>query len=201
MGRETETRVVRHAGRARVEVNTGPRVIRVTLLETEEVFLEALEQNPRNRHPWLKLGAVLLMLGFFFGTLVVAEYRHGEKIQDLPWIPITLSGGVALYVFAPPAQRWRFRRQLRKHLTDPPTEAWFEFGESGYLSTGKGGRSAFYPWPTVHSVVESPYGLAIGTSKEVFQWIPKRAFENAQDYDTLLGWVTQKVSRFERVRR
>lgn len=103
----------------------------------------------------------------------------------------------------PIGQRRRLRKSLRKDLSNPPTEAWLEFAESGFMTSGKGGQSSFHPWATVPHAIEFSDGLLVyfGDNEYSFFWVPHSAFGSHQDYEVMLALVRAKVKRVDKSKR
>jgi hypothetical protein len=95
--------------------------------------------------------------------------------------------------------KWQFSRSLRKNLTQPPTQAWFEFADAGFLSAGRAGSSLHVPWTLVQRVIETRDGLLIGTGNDTYYWLPERVFASRVDFENLIGLIATKVTRFDRL--
>jgi len=102
-----------------------------------------------------------------------------------------------VWVLGPRSQREHALKNIRKQLTSPPTEAWFEFSEAGFMSTGQGGRSAFYPWTTVPKILQRPDGFLVYFDAHNYYWIPLHAFVSADDYRTAAELARSKVKLFQ----
>jgi len=177
-------------------VNTAGPVIRAHFLETEEYLLEAWARNPKKQRFWTIYAGVVIAIG-----LIVA-LELSKPRRDRFWWFAPAAGFVAamfaLYWFSPPGQRRQIRRTIRKQLVSPPAEAWFEFSDAGFLSTGRGGRSEFHPWSTVPKVVETPDGLLLYFHEHYYYWVPQRAFECPEDYDVVTKIAENKAMLFQR---
>src|SRR5258708_33998549 len=95
--------------------------------------------------------------------------------------------------------KWQLSRSFRKNLTQPPTQAWFEFADAGFLSAGRAGSSVHVPWTLVQRVIETRDGLLIGNGNDAFYWLPERVFASPADFKNLIGLITTKVTRFDRL--
>lgn len=173
--------------------------IRAKFLETPEHYLEAQDNNPRKSNFWVVAFGVVMLLSVLFSLQARLEIEKGDRHW---WVSVVAGGFAALLALlfiSPAGQRWQIRRRLRKELSDPPTTAWFEFGEDGFISTGQGGRTSFHPWPTIPKAVERKNGVVLYFDKDVYYWIPARAFERREGFDSFLQRVSDKVSNFKRL--
>jgi len=138
-----------------------------------------------------------LVIGVLISILTLLEPRRSR----LWWLPILFGFAFVFFGFSwisQTGQRWLLKRSFRKVLTDPPTQVWFEFGEAGFLSTGKGGSTAHTPWTLVPRVMERTDGVLIFNENNAYHWLPRRAFASEHDFASLLELIAAKVNNFER---
>jgi hypothetical protein len=184
-------------------VSANPKVIRATYLETEEHCLRAWGRNPKKPRFWLVL---CIAVPISFGVILLEEFKNTRSRRTVDWtavlVPIVVGLLLSLWI-SPLGQRWQLRKSLRKVLCNPPTEAWFEFAEDGFMASGKGGQSSFHPWATVPSAVQFSEGVLIyfAEHEQSYFWIPQSAFGSPQDYEALLALVGAKVKRVEKSKR
>ncbi|HEU0010612.1 MAG TPA: YcxB family protein [Verrucomicrobiae bacterium] len=177
-------------------MNTAGPVIRAHYLETEEYFVEAWDRNPRKQRMWTIYAGVVIGLG------VIVALELSKPRRDRFWWFAPAAAFViamfAMYWLSPPGQRRQIRRTIRKRLASPPAEAWFEFSDAGFLSTGRDGRSGFHPWSTVAKVVQLPDGLLLYFDENYYHWVPQRAFGCPEDYATVNTIAANKAKLFQR---
>jgi hypothetical protein len=197
MGRREEAGHLRHAGRAGIEVNTAGPVIRARYLENEEYLLAAWDRNPAKSRAW---NLVLIALSIAFLLTLPVSFRERAKGDPGWWI----TSATALFIAAfliwwlnPLNQRRLVRKSIRKRITSPPTEAWFEFSEDGFMITGQGGRSAFHPWSTIPKVLQLCDGFLAYFDEHYYYWVPLDTFASAEEYGTVTKLAQSKVKRFQ----
>lgn len=182
-------------------MSESAQVIRVRFLEDEDYFLQAWANSPfrGESRQWFTLTlGVIASLGVST-FLAVRDFRKGDALW---WIAFPIGFvvcGLVLYWHGPAAQRRQVRAAYRKQTKGIPAQVWFEFGDEGFISAGKDGRSSFHPWPTVLRVVEAVSGLAIVFDQTAYFWIPKSAFENPSGYDKLAQRIRSKVTDFRQL--
>ena len=175
--------------------------IRVGYLENEEHYFEAAAQDPLRRSIWLMVGLPCCFGFILFGWQTLTDYRNGVHLWWIHGLIGALFVGFVLVLFGPIGQRWLLKKALRKRLANPPTQAWFEFTEAGFLSTGREGSSSHHPWTLVPRVIERPKGLLIYVEERMFFWVPKRVFSSPKDFTDLIDLILTRVKRFERVKK
>jgi hypothetical protein len=181
-------------------VNAPSSSIRICVLETEEYFLEAFAHDPIRKRMWLiGSAASWFIFGYFVLDSVIAR-RKGHRHWRLgAAIGFFVSVLMSLW-FSPAGQKWQLKRNLHKRLTRPPTQAWFEFREAGFLSAGREGSSSHHPWTLVQRVIEKTAGLLIYIDENAYFWVPKRAFSSPEDFARLVELIITRVKRFDHFR-
>ena len=182
-------------------MNTVGPVIRARYLETEEYLLAAWDRNPAKSRVW---NLVLLALTIAGLVALVEDLRARAKGDPGWWVTsATVLFFAALFILLlnPLSQRYQVRKTIRKRLTSPPTEAWFEFSEDGFMSTGQGGRSAFHPWATIPKVLQLRDGFLAYFDEHNYYWIPLDAFASADEFASVAKLAQTKVKLFQQAMR
>ena len=175
---------------------TGP-VIRARYLETEEHLLAAWDRNPGKPRLWIILLIALPLAGLLTLPGSFRDRAKGDKVWWSGPAAFLVVSTLAAWWISPAGQRRQIRKSLRKLLVTPPTEAWYEFSEAGFLSTGQGGKSAFHPWATVPKVLQLSDGLLVYFDQNSYYWVPKQAFASTEDYGIVVKLAQTKVKLFQ----
>lgn len=182
-----------------------PETIRVSYVEDEAYFLESFEKMPPAEGVKSYKATSVIMVMTMAGAVVMAFLaRHDQKKGDpLWWLPLVIFPCILLLVWfanlSPNAQRRTLRKELKKHVQTPPAKAWLEFGDTGFLSAGHGGRSSYFPWQTIPRAVVRADGMHIFTDGTTAYWLPKRIFASEEDFRLLEALLVREVAQVERV--
>ena len=178
-------------------MNTAGPVIRVHYLETEEHFLAAWDRNPRKSKAWILALIALAVVGLVNLPSILREIAKENPGAWMSLVALLLLAAFVIWLLGPGSQRKEVRKSIQKLLTTPPAEAWIEFSDAGFMSTGQGGKSAFYPWTTVSKVLQVADGLLICVDEHAYYWIPQHLFASAEDYGivTKLAQTKAKLSQ------
>jgi len=182
-------------------MNAPAKLVRASLQETEEYFLQADRRNPKPKKlVWLVASACLLAVALNVNDL----RRDFARAKPLWWLPPAVMVSFCVFMLlwlGPFGHQRRLRKAIRGMVAKPPVEAHFEFSEAGFLSTGKQGQTSFHPWPTVPEALIYIYsdGFApiIEATMNIYFWVPRRAFQSDADYEEVLAWVAAKVKKVE----
>src|SRR5215217_1956824 len=108
-------------------MSESPKMVRATVVETNEYFLQALRRSPKPQ----KLLTLLFVPPIVVLAITLLDVLRGRTKNDhFWWIPLVATLLLCGWIYwwsSPPGQEVRLKKSLKKIVTDPPIEAHFEF--------------------------------------------------------------------------
>lgn len=178
-------------------MNAAGPVIRARYLENEDYCLAAWDRNPKKSKTWIHLLIVFPIVGLIVLPGTFKDPARGDPMWWVKPAVFVFVAMLAAWWSSPKFHRRQFQKNVRRLLASPPTEAWFEFSDAGFLSTGRDGRSGFHPWNTVPKVKQLADGLLIYFDEQHYFWVPQQAFANAEDYGAVVNLSQTKAKVFQ----
>jgi len=179
--------------------------IRITYRESADFLLDAMEHVPREKIR-VSFGTIAAMVAIVL--LLLFQYALQPTTRRLVVLIVTITlmlAGAGGFWFllrclsgkGDLGRKW-IRRQYRAQTGRDETQVVCEFGDAGLFRSAEGGAASQHPWTATARVVETPKGLVLYQTKELFHWFPKTAFASPAQYDAVVRLIHSKVASFER---
>lgn len=133
---------------------------------------------------------------FIFFLMIVAGYGVVNDGHRAFGIVLSLLG-VYLLAIRPFVRPWEIRRAFAKRTDKDLELEWQVTSEN--ISVRSTAHSADYTWPLVGKVVQTPKGMLIYSSDQMFQWLPRHGFADDHEFQRMAGIARSKVKRFYQV--